>query len=170
MKKQSIKSLFLNMVLGLLLAGTTTGVGSTTLSKTSFIGRRVRYNHHRVGTTTSSSRMMLYKADRVRYNRHVTISSTRLVRAAYYSDKLEGKLMANGSRFHQDVPTAASLRYPLNSIVFVRNVKSSQCLLLRVTDRGPYSRKFGLDLSKAAYKMLGLDLKKGWGWVTIEEL
>ena len=97
------------------------------------------------------------------------------VRATYYADKFEGRPMAGGGKFSQDVPSAASLTYPLKTNLFLRHVPhaevaAAKSIILSVTDRGPYSKKYKLDLSKAAYKMLGCDLKAGWCWVDVEVL
>jgi rare lipoprotein A len=88
------------------------------------------------------------------------------VRASFYADKFEGRKMANGSRFHQSVVTAASLQFPLGTTVRVHSISTGQDLVVRITDRGPWT-KHGLDLSKAAFDQLGLKRSSGWGWVVI---
>lgn len=93
------------------------------------------------------------------------------VRTSYYSDKFENRPMAGGGLFHQDVPSAATLIFPLNSVIVVTNVEAKKSIILRVTDRGPYSDKYGIDLSKAAWKMLNLSsTQKSGGWVKVELL
>jgi rare lipoprotein A (peptidoglycan hydrolase) len=43
-------------------------------------------------------------------------------------------------------------------------------VVLTVADRGPWHTRFGLDLSKAAFRALGLHTHSGWGWVTVEKV
>ncbi len=88
-------------------------------------------------------------------------------KASFYAAKFEGRKMANGKVFHQRVITAASLVYPLNSLIHVTNLETGRAWVLRITDRGPYSKKYSLDLSVAAAKALGITTRAGWGWVEI---
>ena len=76
--------------------------------------------------------------------------------------------MANGQKFEQCRVTAASLKYPLGTLVRVHSVLTGKEILVTITDRGPWNHKYSLDLSKAAFQALGLDLRAGWGWVTVE--
>lgn len=79
-------------------------------------------------------------------------------------------MMANGKRFHTNVISAASLAFPLGTKVRVRNVKTDKTIFTTITDRGPWSARFQIDLSPAAFQALGFDLKQGWGWVTVEKI
>jgi rare lipoprotein A len=92
------------------------------------------------------------------------------VRASYYADGFEGRPMSGGGKFHQDVPRAASLLFPLGTMVRVRSIKTGKEIVVKITDRGPWGKKFSLDLSKAAFQALGLDLRAGCGWVTVERV
>lgn len=77
--------------------------------------------------------------------------------------------MAGGGKFHQARITAASRQYPLGTILRVRSVSSGNSILVPVTDRGPWGTRYQLDLSKAAFRALGIDLRAGWGWVTVSK-
>jgi rare lipoprotein A len=90
------------------------------------------------------------------------------VKASFYADGFNGRNMANGQKFDQCGITAASLKYPLGTLVRVRSILTGNEILVTITDRGPWNHKYSLDLSKAAFKALGLDLRAGWGWVTVE--
>jgi rare lipoprotein A len=92
------------------------------------------------------------------------------VKASFYADKFEGRRMANGRRFHQDDMVAASLRYPVGTRIRVTSLKTGREVVLTVSDRGPWHTRFSLDLSKAAFRALGLHLHSGWGWVTVEKV
>lgn len=76
--------------------------------------------------------------------------------ASYYSDRLHGRLMSNGKPYHRDSMTCAHLRYPLGTWLRVRNLSNDKEVAVQVTDRGPYSRKFVIDLSRAAARELGI--------------
>ncbi|HUJ12419.1 MAG TPA: septal ring lytic transglycosylase RlpA family protein [Thermoanaerobaculia bacterium] len=77
--------------------------------------------------------------------------------ASYYSDSLDGTLTANGERYHKRKFTAAHLTLPLGTIIEVTSTATGKRVRLRVNDRGPYVRKFCLDLSHAAARALGVD-------------
>jgi len=85
--------------------------------------------------------------------------------ASYYSDKLHGRVMANGQKYNRDSFTCAHLKYPLGTMLKVRNLVNGKECIVRVTDRGPYSRKFIIDLSRAAAKYLGI---LGAGFTQVE--
>lgn len=77
--------------------------------------------------------------------------------------------MAGGGRFNQSVPTAASLQFPLGTLVRVHSISTGRNVSVLITDRGPWTKRFGLDLSKAAFNQLGVSQKAGWTWVIITE-
>lgn len=76
--------------------------------------------------------------------------------ASYYADRFHGRKMANGEIYHRDSMTCAHLRYPLGTWLHVRNITNNKEVVVQVTDRGPYSRKFVIDLSRAAARELGI--------------
>lgn len=76
--------------------------------------------------------------------------------ASYYHDRFHGRTMANGERYHKDSMTCAHLRYPLGTWLRVRNISNGKEVVVRVTDRGPYTRKFVIDLSRAAARKLDI--------------
>ena len=78
--------------------------------------------------------------------------------ASYYSTSLDGTLTANGERYHNKKVSAAHLTLPLGSWVEVTSRATGKKLRLRVNDRGPYAKKFAIDLSQAAARFLGVDV------------
>lgn len=76
--------------------------------------------------------------------------------ASYYADRFHGRKMANGKIYHRDSMTCAHLRYPLGTWLHVRNLTNGKEVNVQVTDRGPYSRKFVIDLSRAAARELDI--------------
>lgn len=74
--------------------------------------------------------------------------------------------MSNGKPYHRDSMTCAHLRYPLGTWLLVRNLTNGKEVVVQVTDRGPYSRKFVIDLSRAAARELDI-IHYGWRPVEI---
>ena len=76
--------------------------------------------------------------------------------ASYYHNKFHGRKMANGEPYHRDSFTCAHRRYPLGSWLRVMNPKNGKAVVVKVTDRGPFSRNFTIDLSLAAARHLDI--------------
>ena len=79
--------------------------------------------------------------------------------ASVYSRSLVGRRTANGERLDMEHMTAASLKLPLGTVVTVTNRRNGRQATVRVNDRGPYTKRFVIDLSPAAAKALGLGRK-----------
>ncbi len=58
--------------------------------------------------------------------------------------------MANGDRYDRDSFTCAHLKYPFGTMLKVRNLSNGKECVVKVTDRGPYSKRLTIDLSRAA--------------------
>jgi rare lipoprotein A len=78
--------------------------------------------------------------------------------ASYYSTSLDGTLTANGEHYWNKRLTAAHLTLPLGCWVEVTSVATGKSIRLRVNDRGPYVKKFCIDLSQAAARAIGVDV------------
>jgi rare lipoprotein A len=77
--------------------------------------------------------------------------------ASYYSSFFDGRKTANGEVFRNGEYSAAHLTLPLGTWIEVKSRATGRKLRLRVNDRGPYVKKFCLDLSQAAARYLGVD-------------
>lgn len=77
--------------------------------------------------------------------------------ASYYSSFFDGRKTANGEVFRNGKYSAAHLTLPLGTWIEVKSRATGKKLRLRVNDRGPYVKKFCLDLSQAAARYLGVD-------------
>jgi rare lipoprotein A len=77
--------------------------------------------------------------------------------ASYYSTSLDGSLTATGETFRNARFTAAHLTLPLGTWVEVTARATGKKIRCRINDRGPYVKKFVLDLSQAAARALGVD-------------
>lgn len=91
-------------------------------------------------------------------------------RASYYHNKLHGRRTANGERYNKKLLTAAHRTLPFNTKVKVTNRRNGKWVIVRINDRGPYSRRYLLDLSYRAAKHLGMTQKNGYARVVIEQL
>jgi rare lipoprotein A (peptidoglycan hydrolase) len=78
--------------------------------------------------------------------------------ASYYSSFFDGRKTANGETYHNAEFTAAHLTLPLGCWIEVTSKATGRKLQVRVNDRGPYTDKFVLDLSRAAAHYLGVDM------------
>jgi rare lipoprotein A len=77
-------------------------------------------------------------------------------KASYYSRRLHGRLVATGEVFRNELLTAASNIFPLNSWLAVRRA-GGKCVVVRVNDRmHRRHRERIVDLFYAAAKHLGI--------------
>lgn len=90
--------------------------------------------------------------------------------AVLYSKNLCGKATANGGKLNCNALTAAHRKLPFGTKIRVTNVKNSKSVVVKINDRGPYSKKDILDLSPKAAKMIGLSLRNGRIKVRIDVL
>ena len=81
--------------------------------------------------------------------------------ACMYSNNLHGGKTASGERFDIKKLTAAHLKYPLGTEVKVTNINTGKSVVVKINDRGPYSKKFIIDLSPAAAKKIGFSQRQG---------
>jgi rare lipoprotein A len=90
--------------------------------------------------------------------------------ACIYSKGLCGGATASGEKLNCDKLTAAHKSIKLGSKVRVTNLDNSKSVVVRINDRGPYSKKLIIDLSPAAAKAIGLTYQKGITKVKIEKI
>ena len=89
--------------------------------------------------------------------------------ASYYSKKATGSRTASGERLHHDSLTCAHRTYPFGTLLKVTNPASGRTVVVRVTDRGPFSRGRIIDLSWGAARQLGI-LTQGIASVVVERV
>ncbi len=87
--------------------------------------------------------------------------------ASWYGPNYHHHAAADGTVFDQDSMTAAHRTLPLGTTVRVTNLSTGQQVLVRITDRGPFSPGRVLDLSMGAAKAIGL-YRAGVGQVRVE--
>ena len=77
--------------------------------------------------------------------------------------------MSNGEKYHRDSMTCAHMHYPFGTMLRVRNPINGKEVIVKVTDRGPFSKRYIIDLSKAAARELGF-IRQGFCQVEITRL
>jgi len=86
--------------------------------------------------------------------------------ASYYAAKFHGRRTASGERFDMHAMTAAHRTLPFGSKVRVTNTANGKSVVVRINDRGPFTRGRTIDVSHAAAKQLGL-IARGHGTVDL---
>jgi rare lipoprotein A len=76
--------------------------------------------------------------------------------ASWYGREQHGHLTANGERFDMNALTAAHRTLPMGTRVRVTNLRNGRSVVVRINDRGPYSRGRIIDVSYAAARQLGI--------------
>lgn len=89
--------------------------------------------------------------------------------ASWYGPGFHGKLTANGETYNQKAMTAAHKTLPLPTLVKVENLENGKSVVVRVNDRGPYSKGRIIDLTEVAARRLGM-IDKGTAKVKVSVL
>lgn len=86
--------------------------------------------------------------------------------ASYYSNRLHGRRMSDGTRYHRDSLICAHKKYELGTMLKVTNIKNGKSVVVRVADRCSGHRI--IDLSYAAAKEIGI-IRAGVAMVRVEK-
>ena len=84
-------------------------------------------------------------------------------------NKFNGRKTASGKRFSNNKYTAAHRKLPFGTILRVTNEENGQCVLVEITDRGPFLRGREIDLSKRAFMEIASNKNSGSIIVKLEE-
>lgn len=76
--------------------------------------------------------------------------------ASYYANSFTGKRTASGEAYSPGAMTAAHRSAPFGSMIRVRHLGNGREVVVRVNDRGPWTKGRVIDLSWAAAKQIGL--------------
>ena len=98
-----------------------------------------------------------------------TYSHTETGVASWYGPNFHGKRTANGEIFDKHQLTAAHRTLQMPSLIRVTNLANGRSLVLRVNDRGPFSKNRVLDVSERAAELLDFK-RKGTTKVKIQVL
>ena len=88
--------------------------------------------------------------------------------ASYYHNKFNGRKTASGEVFSNNKHTAAHRTYPFGTYLKVTNVANGKSVVVKVNDRGPFTKGKDLDLSRKAFMQITDNPNKGNLQVLIE--
>jgi len=75
--------------------------------------------------------------------------------ATYYARRFEGQRTTSGKRYKRHKLTAAHRSLPLGTTVTVKNLANGKTVDVVINDRGPYTKRYIIDISEQAAKELG---------------
>ena len=90
----------------------------------------------------------------------------KTVLATYYHRKFEGHRTTSGAKYRSKKLTAAHRTLPFGTMVKVTNPDNGKSVVVKVNDRGPFSKRLAIDLSERAAKQIGI-YRKGIGKVEL---
>lgn len=90
--------------------------------------------------------------------------------ASYYNDKFNGKRTASGKKFNNNKLTAAHKKFPFGTKLKITNERNNKSVIVEVIDRGPFSKKREIDLTKKAFMKIASNKGSGSMNVKIEVL
>lgn len=111
-----------------------------------------------VGSSKSQGTFKVGNPYMVKGKRYVpkeTYNFTQTGIASWYGRDFHGKKTANGEIYDMNELTAAHKTLQLPSLVRVTNLENGRSLIVRVNDRGPFSRGRIIDMSRRAAELLG---------------
>lgn len=77
-------------------------------------------------------------------------------KASWYGPGFHGRLTANGERYNQNAMTAAHRYLRFGTKVKVTNLRNGRSVIVRINDRGPFTKGRVIDLSAAAARSLNM--------------
>lgn len=89
--------------------------------------------------------------------------------ASFYGNNHHGQRTASGEKLNNQELTAAHRELPFGTHVKVTNLKNQREVVVRINDRGPFSKGRIIDLSQAAAKELDM-IRAGVAPVLVESL
>jgi rare lipoprotein A (peptidoglycan hydrolase) len=89
--------------------------------------------------------------------------------ASWYGPEFHGRRTANGEKYDQNALTAAHKYLRFGTLLRVTNPRNNKSIIVRINDRGPYTRGRNLDLSKASAMALEI-MNKGVAQVKVEQV
>ena len=87
--------------------------------------------------------------------------------ASYYAHKYHGKKTSSGERYNMHAMTAAHRTLPFGSQVKVTNLQNDRSVVVRINDRGPFTKGRIIDVSLEAARRLQM-VSSGTARVRVE--
>lgn len=76
--------------------------------------------------------------------------------ATYYHRKFEGKRTSSGVRYRKKQFTAAHRSLPFGTQVKVTNIDNGKSVTVKINDRGPFTKRYIIDVSESAAREIGI--------------
>ena len=89
--------------------------------------------------------------------------------ASWYGGMFHGKKTSSGEKYNKRELTAAHRFLPFNTHVIVTNLQNNKSVIVRINDRGPFSKNRIIDLSEEAAKLID-GKKQGITYVKVQVL
>lgn len=89
--------------------------------------------------------------------------------ASWYGADFHGKYTANGEIYNKNELTAAHPTLPMPSLARVTNLENGRSIVVRVNDRGPFSKSRLIDVTQRVAQLLGFE-KQGTAKVRVQVL
>jgi rare lipoprotein A len=77
-------------------------------------------------------------------------------KASFYASHFNGRRTSNGERVDSRAFEAAHRTLPFNTMVEITNLANNRSVIVRINDRGPFSKGRIMDVTHAAAKALGM--------------
>ena len=150
-------SLLTAFILSGCLARPTTKVSTRATSSVNFVGvsEATKKNQPNNLWRTTKKRVPYMNNPRMSLNSPL-IGKVTFGKASWYGDKFNGKKTASGELYDINKKTAAHRTLPFNTLVKVTDMVSNKSVVVRINDRGPYSKNRIIDVSRAGAEALGL--------------
>jgi rare lipoprotein A len=95
-----------------------------------------------------------YKVGGKTYTPEESYNFTQSGIASWYGPTFHGKKTANGEKYDQNALTAAHKTLQMPSIVRVTNLENGRSIIVRINDRGPFSKGRVIDMSSRSADLL----------------
>lgn len=76
--------------------------------------------------------------------------------ASYYSKRMHGHRVSDGSTYDMNAYTCAHRTIPFGTLLRVVNKKNGKEVVVKVNDRGPHGKRLMIDLSNAAAEKIDM--------------
>ena len=90
------------------------------------------------------------------------------VLTTYYADKFNGRKTSSGERFDNTKYTAAHMKLPFGTVVRFTKESNGKWVVVKINDRGPFSKKLEIDITKKAFMEIAPKKSSGTFKVKIE--
>ena len=117
-------------------------------------GTRARFTHHGAATRHGQAvtRLAAHHDDQAAPQQ--LLGGREIGKAAWYNHV--GSPTSSGERLDTVTPTAAHRTLPLSSYARVTHLDSGRSVIVKINDRGPWTRRFVIDLSPRAAEELNM--------------